>query len=432
MSVSRSIAINTVGKLIPPVLALATQPLLALGLGVSGRGELAAATAPLMLVTAILTFGVPDAFTHYIARRVGGARQLVRRGFIVLALAGVLGSGIVAALAPVLAQDEEGLAALITIAGAGIIPSLLVSGLRGIAAGHHLWHRIAFERILGAVLRFIGVLVLFLPGLLTPLTATIVFAVTNFLSGVVFLWPRRGAASAAPLPEASGERVSVVSYGFRIWLGTAAGALMARVDQVVMTPLSTLEQLGLYAVAASVSEVALVFNTAIREVLFSAESESPQERRIALASRLSTLITFTIALGIAVVSPWAFPLLFGEGFAAGVPVLWVLLLAVVLGNPGSVAGVALSSRGKPELRSAALAIAVTVNVVLVALLAAPFGALGVAFATLAGNVVAGNLCMVFLRRRFGVPIRSFYAFQVNDLRELRVMLNNLLRRKATP
>lgn len=437
LSVSRSVAVNTVGNLAGPLLALATQPLLALGLGVTGRGEFAAAIAPLMLVTAILTLGVPDALTYFVARRAKNVPRLALRGLIALALAGIAGFGLIAVIAPVLTGDNEALSALIVIAGLGVLPALLVAGLRGITAGRHDWRRIALYNILNSASRFLAILVLFLTATLTPLSATIAFAVTTFAGGIVFLLPRSRpkeadaaalTADSEPLPDDG--RGSLISYGLRIWLGTLVGALMSRLDQVLMTPLTAAEQLGLYAVAVSVSEVALVFNTSIREVLFSVEAEAPSDRRVGLASRLSTYVTLVLSALIAVLAPWAFPWLFGPGFAAAVPVLWLLQLGIVLGNPGSTAGVALSARGRPELRSAALGIAVVVNVLLVVLLVPPFGAIGAAAATLGGMLVAGNLTILFLRLWFGVPMSLFYAFHPDDLRELLGMARSLLRRKG--
>jgi O-antigen/teichoic acid export membrane protein len=54
--------------------------LLAKSLGVTGRGEVAAATAPLMFGVALLTLGLPETLTYFVAR--GGIGRL-RRLFVV-------------------------------------------------------------------------------------------------------------------------------------------------------------------------------------------------------------------------------------------------------------------------------------------------------------------------------------------------------------
>ncbi len=57
-----------VGNFFPPLAMLISAPILAQALGVDGRGEVAAATAPLILVITAATFGIPDAVTYVIAR----------------------------------------------------------------------------------------------------------------------------------------------------------------------------------------------------------------------------------------------------------------------------------------------------------------------------------------------------------------------------
>ncbi len=65
----RGVAITTVGNALPPAAMLITQVLLAQRLGVSGRGTVAASTAPLMFAVAFLTLGLPEAVTYFVARR---------------------------------------------------------------------------------------------------------------------------------------------------------------------------------------------------------------------------------------------------------------------------------------------------------------------------------------------------------------------------
>jgi O-antigen/teichoic acid export membrane protein len=96
----------------------------------------------------------------------------------------------------------------------------------------------------------------------------------------------------------------------------------------------------------------------------------------------------------------------------------LLLTAVAVGIPGSVAGAGLSSRGYPHLRSISLVIACAVNFVLVVVLVPSLGASGAALSTLAGNVVASNFNIWQMRRKFGVPVLSFYLVRAADLRLL--------------
>jgi O-antigen/teichoic acid export membrane protein len=424
---SQRVLVSLFGNIFPPLSAFVTAPILAQALGVAGRGELGAATAPLLLALGIVTFGMPEAITHFVGRGSGPMRTVVLRGLAWLTLGGVAGTAGIVLLAPALSAGSADVGALIRIAAIALVPSLLLSGLRGLAAGLHLWGLITTERIVAAVFRLAAIVTLAATGTLTEFTATIVIGLTSFVGAVAYVaLPariRRGARSvveAAPL--------GMLSFGGRIWIGSFIGILLARFDQAILLPLSSAVALGLYVVAVSISELPLVFNSAMRDVMFSAESESSQDDRLALASRTSTIVTAVIALAVGVLSVWGIPLLFGADFDGAVLPTVILLVGVVLGNPGSIAGVGLSARGRPGLRAFALAVGFVVNLAVVVLLAPTLGAVGAALAALLGSVLAGFVNIVWLRRYFGFRLSAFYGFRASDVTAILVAGRSILAR----
>lgn len=406
------------GNLIPPLVALITQPILARALGVAGRGELAAATAPLLFATAILTIGLPESLTYHLARKASGVARITRISVVTLSLVGLAGSSIVALLSGPLSGGNPALAFLITVAGIAIIPTLIIAALRGLAAGAQAWGLIAAERITNTVLRLIAIVAMYTTDTLTPLTATIVIAITTFIGGLLYLPVLRGIHKVDRARPVDAETPHLFKFAGQVWLGAITGIVLSRFDQLLMTPLAGVDQLGLYAVAVSLSEVILVFNSAVRDVMFAVESRGPDQDRVARASRLSTLLTVAGAIAIAFACPWGIPFFFGSSFGGATPVTLILLVGVVAGNPGSVAGAALSGRGRPELRSLALVIASIVNVISIFLLVPSLGATGAALATLVGNVVAGNLNILWLKVFFKMRPLDFYRFNPDDLRDL--------------
>lgn len=415
ITTSRGVAITTIGNVVPPLAALITQPILARGLGVVGRGELAAATAPLLFATAILTLGLPESLTYHFARQARGIARLTGLSVGILALVGLAGAGLVAVLAEPLSAGHDALAQLIMIAALAIAPSLIVAALRGLAAGDQAWRLIAAERISNALLRLAAVVALQVNGALTPTTATIVVASTSFVGGAVYACTLR----RVPHIDANGaldtQQPRLFHYAGQIWLGSVTGMMLSRLDQLLMTPLAGAGQLGYYAVAVSLSEVILVLNSSVREVLFATESRRSDSNRVVRASRMLTIVAFGGSVAIAVVCPWAIPFFFGSDFAPSTGPTLVLLLGVVAASPGSVAGAALSARGRPGLRSLAFTFAAAVNVVAILLFVPRLGAIGAAWATFIGNVVAGNLNIVWLKTFFGMPILDFYRFRASDM-----------------
>ncbi|WP_341358876.1 oligosaccharide flippase family protein [Georgenia sp. M64] len=407
---ARAVLTTVVGNLAPAVAALVAAPILAQSLGVTGRGELAAATAPFLLAVTLATLGVPESATYAIARNQAVASRVTRRALAVLAGAGAVATLAVVLLAGVLAGGDADLAALVMLGAAAIVPALAVGVLRATAAGLQAWGLVARERVTGAVVRLGAVALLAAAGALTPLTATVATAAAPVVAGLAYL-PLRGrlgtGAAAPPL----------LGYGLRLWVGSLSGVLLARVDQVLMTPLAGAAELGLYVVAVNISEVPLVLSAAVRDVTFSADAAARDDARLTASARLSAAASAAVGLVVGVTMPAWVPVVFGAGFAASVPAAGLLVVAVVLGVPGSVAGAGLSARGHPGLRSASLAVAASVNVVLVLLLVPAHGAIGAAAATLVGSLLSSNLNIWWLRRVAGVPMSAFYGVRRSDARE---------------
>jgi O-antigen/teichoic acid export membrane protein len=420
MSGTRAAAITAIGNALPPAAMLVTQILLAQSLGVIGRGTVAAATAPLMFAVVLLTLGLPESLTYFVARN-GGARHTRQFGIslAVLAISGSLGVLLIAVLAQPLSDGSKQLAGLMTLASVALVPALFTAALRGVAFGAHNWWLVMAERTLSALVQLIAVCALFVVGSLTPLTATLTIAITPFAGAVVYLFAPRWWTALRGTNDSSQSFPSlprVASYAWQIWVGSiAAVVLTTRLDQVMMTPLAGVEQLGIYVVAVNVSNIILLFNSTVRDVMFALESGEASTTRLGRASRISVLFTALVGAGVAAASPWMIPILFGQEFARATPVVAIFALAYTLAVPGSVAGAGLSGRGRPGLRSLAVAIATVLYIVAMFLLVPKYGALGAALAMLLGTTAPAHLNIYWLHRFCGVPLSEFYRFRASDL-----------------
>lgn len=425
---SRNFITAIVGNLFPPLAALGTAPILAHALGVDGRGQVAGATAPLLLVLASATFGLPEASTYAIARFPRVARWVALRGTLLVFAAGIVATLAVIALSPVLSDGVEVVQKNLVIASLAITPSLLVALLRGVTMGMHRWTTVAVSRAGDAGFRLLMITILWSTQTLDVTTATMVIAASPLIGGLLLLRTLRSLPRPSDREHESGRATTLMSYGVRIWIGAISGVLLLRLDQVLLTPLGGSYALGLYVVAVAISEVPLIVNSAVRDVTFASDAAEADANRLGLASRLSTLVTASIAAVLAATLTWWLPIVFGADFAPAAPVALILLLAVTAGNSGSVAGAGLSARGRPGLRSLSLMIAACINVIALIILVPPLGATGAAWATCIGNVLASNLNIFFLWRKFGISPTQFYAFRVSDIQLLIRTLWKLLKR----
>ena len=390
-------------------------PILAQGLGVVGRGQVSAASSVLFIAVTIAAFGVPEAANFLAARDKRTTRKLLKHTVWILTLHGVVATIAIAILAPILSGGSAATESLIYLAAIATVPTLVTGALRGVAQGLYRWDLVNSERYWTAGLRFVPLAGLLVFGILTPALAVVVLGFAPAVSGAVYIGLRSDAhKSDSSEGSAIGPR-EILGYGSSQWIGSMSGIILSRIDQVLMTPLAGSFQLGIYAVAVNVAEGVLVASTAVRMVVFSAEASSPNDERVAKASRMSLVIT--AALGALLIAPiWIWlPVLFGQEFRTSIGPSIVLIAGTILSVPGFLAGAVIAARGRPLIRSISLIVAALVNIACVLALVPPFGAMGAAYATLVGSVVGANINIWAMRRMYGVSTLAFYAVSKADL-----------------
>lgn len=408
-----------IGQSLAPLSGFAIMPILAHSLGVEGRGAVAAATAPLFLVVSIATVGVPGAVTYTVARHPQLSRLVVSRGMMIASCSALISTVGLSLAAGALSNGDRSLATLMSLAALSILPNLLVAVLAAGAAGQNAWTAVAIERAITNGTRLAGIAALGASHALEPTTAVAVLAISPVLGGCVYLPVlfRKTRTKPVATEVDAAKATALVSYGARMWVGSLTGVLLSRLDQTLMTPLAGVHELGIYASAASIAGLASVANLTVREVIFSAVSARNDTEILTRAARASTAVTALIAVFIAASLPWLVPVLFGDGFQGTVPVTALLLLAMVIGNGGSIAGVGLAAHGRPGLRSTSMALACFVSALSLFLLTPTFGAVGAAAATLLGNAVSGWGCIIAMTRLTETRFRDYVGIRKTDLEQ---------------
>lgn len=406
-----------------PIAAVITAPVLASSLGVEGRGLLAAVTAPYLLASVAATFGIPEAITFFVSRSPSSAKQPAALGLRLLLVVGAGFSIGMFFAAPEIAGGNLEVAKLMKISSLALVPALLVTGLRAAANGLQQWNSVAAERAISAAVRLAPTIVLWAAGALTLETAFAVVLLAPAIGGLAYwkLWGALGGQRPAPGASAA---VPLLAYGSRSWIGSLSGVLLSRLDQLLMIPLSSAAELGLYAVAVNISEITLIVNAALTTVMFAIDARDRNNERLHQAARVGFAIASASAIAISTTMIAWLPTLFGADFRPAMPAVALLLVAIVIGTPGSIAGAALAARGNPGLRSWALVVGTSANAVVLVLLVPSLGAVGAAIATVVGNGLAGWTAVVMLRVVHGVPIAGFLGIRGSDV----VLVHSVLRR----
>ncbi len=431
-SLRSKVVYSVLGNVLAPMAGIAAAPVLARGLGTDGRGDLAAASAPIMLTTAVGLVGLQDALTYFVARHARERGHTLRHTLELMLLLGAISSVVTWFLATPLSAGDRGLESLIRITAMATIPNFLALVPPAFVAGLQRWRLVALQSAAFGLLRLALLVGLMIAGRLTPTTALLVTIAAPVVTAVIFLPEIRRAlresrAGAAPDPGLV-SRGRLLGYGSRIWIGSLSGVVLSRLDQLVMVPLAGKRALGLYAVAVTVGEIPVILSIAMRNVVFAADAhemggagadQDELTRRLQQMARISTQITLLASAAVAATSWWWMPRLFGAEFRDSVHLVNVLLIAAVSGAAGSVAGAGLNARNNPGLRSWSMTIAAVANVAVLLALTPTYGAMGAALSSLVGAAVAGNLNVFWLHRRYGMSVRGFYGVHREDVALLR-------------
>lgn len=388
----RAVWFMTASSFLVPAAGLLTQPLLARALGVDGRGEVAAALAPAALAASVATLGMPDALTYLTARHPRVTRRALAWAGALSTALGLLCLAAVWGLLPFLTSGDAQLGRYVLVAMALAVPLLCVGALRGAAMGRQMWREVALESFTNVSLRVALLVALFATGRLTPLSAVVVTSVTPLVAGVVY-WRLLRRPPQESTGDAAGEQPpddvlrALVAFGSRVWLGSVASMLLARVGQVLMVPLSSTRDLGLYSVAVTVSDVPLLVALAAAGALMGVGARSNDPVQVATSTRLGVLLGCAGCLGLGALVPFVTVPLFGEDFAGAVVPTLLLIASAALCVPGLMTGASLAAFGRPGLRSIGLGVTLVVNVVAFALLVPVLGVYGACATSILSNVV---------------------------------------------
>jgi O-antigen/teichoic acid export membrane protein len=209
---------------------------------VEGRGELAAATIPLILVATIATIGLPEAVTYFMAQDRGRTTGLLKRGALLLLIPAGLATALLVFLSSWISGGDPTVHRLIVVPAALVAPSLLLSIICAYAAVHNRWRAITIERIITSASKLISLIILFTIGRLHLVTATIVIIAATLTGALAYL-PLVKISGSAP-PTLIITNAELLRYSSGIWLGTLSGVFLLRIDQVLLSPLSGAFQLG--------------------------------------------------------------------------------------------------------------------------------------------------------------------------------------------
>jgi O-antigen/teichoic acid export membrane protein len=407
----------TVANALAAATGFITGPLLARALGASGRGDLQAIIVPLQLTPIVLSFGI-TAYAYRTLPRGQTVDEVIPSLGLPLLVIGLIAATAAVPIADALAAGRETVRSYLIVGFMATPFALLIMLLSSSLAALERWRAVVAMSVIPFAVPFVAIVGLAAFGQLTVATAaaaTIFGSLLAVVPGLPLLVSVRKPAFRPSLVREG------VSFGMRSWLGGLAQIANGRLDQVLMITLVPSGQLGLYAVATTISGAFGLVAGAVCPPLM-ARIGSGERHLMPQAVRMTVTVTIGLNLAVALVTPILLPLLFGPEFRAATPMALVLLAASVPLAGASVLSTALQADGVPLIPSIGEGIALIVTVVGLIVLLPPLQGMGAAVVSLAAYGASFTFQLVMARRRIGAPLSAFVLPSRADVHWLRSRL----------
>jgi O-antigen/teichoic acid export membrane protein len=431
-SARRALGISFRTSLLLQVIASASGIELARGLGVTDRGELAAAMLWPMLLGLIGTLGLEESVTYHVAREPERTGRWVGSAIALGVVQSLVCAVIAAAVVP-FAIGRHGSEVVVTsLLFIAYIPGYVLStGLNGTLNGLHRYSAFHGARLLIAVMILTVQTILLVTGTLTVRSAAVAFAIcTVVIAVIVFVMVRR--AAGQPLSADRATMREIFAYGVRSHASTTPALLNGRADQLVIAAFLSARDLSLYVIAVTLTSLtALVGGTVAYAALPNVTSLPPGSERALLARRLVglTLVTSAVvAAPILVGAPLLIDILFGPAFGPATTVTRVLVVGVIALSTNRALEAVLRAVGRPLDAGISELVALGVTAVALAVLLPLFGLIGAAIASLLAYATTTAWMTRRASRALEVPASQLLVPSREDLAAGRDIALALVRR----
>ena len=358
-------------------------------LGPRGRGELAAIQISATVLATIATLGLPEAVTLYCARDPERAGRHLGSALVLglIACAPMLLLGYSAMPYLLRAQSHDVITAArwyLLVAVFFVLIGSPHAALRGIS-DFAAWNALRFAPLV------IWISVLLLAWMVGRATPEFVASLNLVLLGTI-LTPLTFFVVSCRIRNPFHPDLSSWSPMLRFGLPSVASGLPTnlnlRLDQMLMAALLPASSLGLYVVAVAWSGAVSPLLQALGAVTFphvaSHASLGEQSRAFVRIVRLASPVALFLAVGIALITPWSLPRVFGYQFRESIPSALVLIAAGSVLSLNQLLEEGFRGMGNPMCILWSELAGLVVTVISLACLLKPLGIFGAAISSLLG------------------------------------------------
>ncbi len=402
---------TVIGQALLLGMGVVTGILAARMLGPAGRGELAAVVIwPTSIVT-LISLGINQAIAYNVGGRFFTVDE-VGTGALAIGIA----QGVLAVLIGLLVVPHALAKYSPEVQRLGIIfvfltPVLILSGYSGnLFQGRQDLHSFNLIRVAPSVTYFFGLVALYLLHL-TSVKRVVYAQLAGFGVALVF-----GLLLAfrylRPRFHWNLTAVSrMLHYGWRTQVSNLANQFNQRVDQLILSLFVPPAQLGLYAVAVTLSNAVTVFPQAAGIVTFSrGSSQQHKDARLTIGTSFrASLAWLLVACALLYfLAPILIHTVFGAKFDGSIIACRILLPGTFLVGLNQVLYNGASALGRPGLPSIAEGVSMGITALGLYFLVPRYGYVGAAIVSTIAYTVSFTVMLFIMRKALGLHLRSLF------------------------
>ncbi|WP_150265348.1 lipopolysaccharide biosynthesis protein [Paenibacillus tepidiphilus] len=400
-------------------------------LGPTGRGEQTAMVNWSQFLAFSLSFGIPSALIYNAKKNPEDAGALYRIALLIGVGFGILATLIGVIVLPYWLDAFDPQVVLFAQWSMVLCPIVVISQINNAAFQFRGdYSKFNLIRYLVPLLTLAAIGILILLDAITPYTTALAYllpAMPLFIANTVSLLR----TYRVKMKDAYLNFKRLITYGFGSYGNDLLGQFTTYIDQILIAALLRPADLGLYAVAVSLSRMVNFFSNSVKVVLFPKASELSKDDAIALtfrAFRISTTVTLLGSLLLMLIAPFIIPLLYGKEFNTALTVFRLLLLEVTISGGTLILAQMFMALGKPKFVSILQGVGLALVVPLLFWLVPEYGLFGAGMAMLLSGAL--RFLFIILNIKFGLKVKlPRLLITGGDLQWMKTTMNSYIRKK---
>ncbi|WP_298199843.1 flippase [Desulfosporosinus sp.] len=430
MSFVRNSFLTLLGTLGRVVFSMVTQIIISRVLGPVGKGLYSFLVQIPTVLVPLCSLGLNYANTYYVARNPEDGKKAVGSS---LGMAAFLGGLMVVCISIAYHFLKDGYMQAVTPLQLGLILLAIPFGLLNLYWLSVLWGLDSIGKYnLALLVQFVvlsaGVSAAAALDRLTVTTGFGIWVAGNILT-TLYMLPEMAKIVRWRFHVVSLSYIrQTLSYGAKSYLANVMMVINYRLDLFIIAGFLPLSEVGLYATAVTLAEMVGYLGNAVNTALIpklASEKDSLTFSMTPKVTRLTIMLTFLAALGMAIIAYPLILLFFGARFSGAFYPLLVLLPGIVALGGSVVLSGDLMARGKPIYSSISSAITVALTLLLDFTLIPLWGIMGASLASSLVYISLFTLNYVFYRRESGEKFKTVLIFTREDIREMTLFVKQV-------